>query len=107
MRSDAVAQTRTRRRRACTAVGIGLLLTLAACGGQGQATPAGSTATPGTPGDGGRPAATSSGASSPAATPPSTPTDCRSRRPVPTRYARVARLPSSLLTHGLALRDAA
>ena len=31
---------------------------------------------------------------------------CRCSRPVPTRYARVARLPSFLLTHGLALRDA-
>jgi hypothetical protein len=31
----------------------------------------------------------------------------RCRRPAPTRDARVARLPSSLVTHGLALRDAA
>jgi hypothetical protein len=32
---------------------------------------------------------------------------CRSNRPMRRRYARVARLPVSLLTHGLALRDAA
>jgi len=32
---------------------------------------------------------------------------CRCNRPMRRRYARVARLPVSLLTHGLALRDAA
>ena len=31
----------------------------------------------------------------------------RCRHPAPTRYARVATLPSSLLNYGLALRDAA
>ena len=35
------------------------------------------------------------------------PRRCRCNRPMRRRYARVARLPVSLLTHGLALRDAA
>jgi len=35
------------------------------------------------------------------------PRRCRRKRAMPTRCARVARLPSSLLTHALALRDAA